>query len=120
MANNLTNAEENRLLDLSLEAGTKLHLYTDNPGEAGGGTEVAGGSYAAQVIAWSAAAAGAKAPSADIVFPEATADWGNVTHAAIKTAAGAMRWYGPLTNARNVVTGVVFRVPLANLACTLD
>lgn len=122
MANNLTDAEEIRLLDTSLN-GTYLALFTSDPTETGSaGTEVSGGAYARQAITWAGAAAGAKAPSADVIFPEATANWGTVTHVAIMTAVtgGTARWYGPLTTARNIVTGVTFRVPLANLTATLN
>lgn len=122
MANNLTNAEEDRLLDTSLN-GTYLALFTSDPTETGAaGTEVTGGAYARQAVTWGAASGGTKQPTADVIFPEATAGWGTVTHAALMTASsgGTARWYGPLAVSRNVVTGVRFRVLSTDLTCTLN
>src|SRR3990167_4285513 len=62
-------------------------LYTAAPGEAGGGTEVTGGSYARVDrppldANWTAASAtdGLTDNAADIVFPAPTANWGQITH----------------------------------------
>src|SRR3954451_9458768 len=97
MANNLSNAEENRLLDLSL-ANTEVALLKADPGEAGSLTsEVTGGSYGRVTPTWSTAANGTKVPSADIQFPQASASWGLVSHAALvaksgQPDAGSVRW----------------------------
>src|SRR3972149_4252036 len=62
-------------------------LYTAAPGDAGGGTEVSGGSYARVQrdpldANWTAASAtdGLTGNAADITFPTPTANWGTVTH----------------------------------------
>lgn len=125
MAQNLSNSEENRLLDLSL-ANTEVALLTASPGEAGSLTsEVTGGSYARVTPTWAAAASGSKSPSADVVFPQATAIWGLIAHVALvaKTGqpdAGAVRWYGALTASKQIDSGDTFTLPLAQVAASLD
>lgn len=59
-------------------------LYTSAPTDAGGGTEVSGGSYARVAVTcnttnWSApTSAGTTSNSNAITFPQATASWGNI------------------------------------------
>ena len=86
-------------------------LYTAAPGEAGGGTEVSGGSYAAIQrdpldANWTAASAtdGLTDNAADIEFPAPTAGWGSVTHFSLADAqsAGNMLIYGALTTPKTV------------------
>jgi len=127
MPANLTNAEERRLLDSSID-GTYLALFTADPTEAGTLTaEVAGGSYARQSVTWNPAATDGsnnttKVPSADIAFPTATADWGTITHVGIMSAAtaGTMRWFGPLAVAKTILSGDSISVPAANAVVGLD
>jgi hypothetical protein len=67
--NNLTDAEENRLLDLSWLTTDELALMAAQGTDSTAGTEVAGGSYARQVTSSLAAASGGtKASSAGIAF----------------------------------------------------
>lgn len=85
-----SNALENELLDLvlggqawTIPANVWVGLYTTSPGDAGGGVEVVGGSYARVMVAndlttWEAAVSGVKANAIAIDFPQATADWGTV------------------------------------------
>lgn len=91
-----------------------IALYTAAPGEAGGGTEVTGGSYARVQrdpldANWTAASTtdGKTDNAADITFPAPTANWGTVTHFAILDAAsgGNMLFYGALTVAKTVNNG---------------
>ncbi|WP_051324003.1 phage tail fiber protein [Candidatus Solirubrobacter pratensis] len=128
MANNLTNFTETELLKWLLNltpaytpGATKLALYTVTPGEAGGGTEVSGGSYVRQSITWGAVTSGTVSNSADITFPSATADWGTITGIGIWDNGGTnMLWYGPLTAAKTIATGEIFKVLSANLTVSLD
>lgn len=53
-------------------------LFTVAPTDAGGGTEVTGGSYARVATTFSAPSAGSISNSAQVQFPEATAGWGTV------------------------------------------
>lgn len=95
-------------------AGLHVGLFTAAPGEAGGGTEVAGGSYARAALApsdsnWAAAAGGNGTTSnaVAITFPAPTANWGLVTHWAIFDAAsgGNMLFYAALTTSKTINSG---------------
>lgn len=112
MANNLTNAEERRLLDASLD-GTYLALFTADPTESGSlSNEVSGGSYARVLVEWNAAStdgggATTKVMTADEPLATATADWGTITHFGFASAssAGTLRWYAPLDVSKTVLNG---------------
>ncbi|WP_052410457.1 phage tail fiber protein [Paenibacillus durus] len=88
-----------------------LALYTSDPTAADTGTEVSGGAYARQAIAFGAAAVeGGKMTvksSADVAFPIATADWGLVTHVGLRTAStgGNLLCSQALANQRSVLVG---------------
>lgn len=97
-------------------------LYTAAPGEAGGGTEVSGGSYARQPSAFSVPAPDSVLNIADIYFPVATADWGTVVAVALLDApvAGNMLYYANLTASRTILTADQFRIPLGQLLVSED
>ncbi len=99
-----------------------LALFTAAPGDAGGGTEVSGGSYARQAVTLSAASGGASANSADITFPAATADWGTVTHVALMDAltVGNMLMHSPLDASKTVNNGDTFKINAGDLDVTVD
>lgn len=80
-----------------------LSLHTTATTDAGGGTEVTGGSYARQAVTFSAASGGATENSAAVTFTNMPAC--TVTHAAIYDAltAGNMLFHGALS-ASQVVT----------------
>lgn len=89
-------------------------LYTAAPGEAGGGTEVTGGSYARVQrdpldANWTAVSAtdGLSDNAAALTFPAPTANWGVVTHHALldATTAGNFEVYGALTTPKTVNSG---------------
>lgn len=91
-----------------------IALFTAAPNDAGGGTEVTGGSYARAQLNpadanWAAPAAGNGVTSnaAAITFPAPTANWGSVTHFAIMDAstAGNMLFHGALTASKTVNNG---------------
>ncbi len=76
-------------------------LYSATPGEADSGTEITGGAYARQSVAFAAPSNGAVQNSAQVAFPVATADYpAEVTFFGIRDAssAGNLLWYGPLMN----------------------
>jgi hypothetical protein len=100
-----------------------LALFTAAPGEAGGGTEVSGGSYARQAVTLTAASgAGASENSADITFPTATADWGTITHCALFDAAtsGNMLMYTALDASKTVNNGDTLKFSAGDLDVTVD
>lgn len=98
-------------------------LFTVSPGETGGGTEVAGGSYARVSYANSLAnfagtqSAGSTTASSGtggttsnnntVTFPAPTANWGVVVGIGLMTLAtgGALHWYGDLTTPKTVNNG---------------
>lgn len=140
---NATNYWENIEQDASLRGQplpgfTNWHvaLFTAAPSDAGGGTEVSGGSYARVAVprtlaAWSGtqgagtttASTGSGGRSSNnnpIVFPAATANWGTVTHVALFDAAtgGNMCFQGPLAAPQLVDAGNVFEILADQLALT--
>ena len=98
-----------------------LGLFTTAPGEAGGGTEVSGGSYARQSVTFSVSG-NLATNTAALEFPVATADWGTITHVAVFDAStgGNQIAYAALSTSKTIATGDVLRVPTGDLDITLD
>ena len=98
-----------------------LALYTAAPGETGGGTEVSGGAYARQSVAFTTTG-NTTSNSAAVEFPTATASFGTVTHVGVFDAltAGNLMAYATLSSSKAIDTGDVFRVPTGDLDITLD
>ncbi|CAB4139418.1 hypothetical protein UFOVP351_46 [uncultured Caudovirales phage] len=96
-------------------------LFTSNPGETGSGTEVSGGSYARQTIAFTVTGSQASNTAA-VEFPTATASWGTITYAAIYDAVsgGNLLAYGALTTSKTIDNGDVFRIPAGDFDINLD
>lgn len=125
---------ENEVLDHLLSAATytapgttHIALYTVAPTDAGGGTEVTGGSYARvaytnTVANWPAAVGGAKSNANLIDFGTATANWGTVVAMSIMDAgaAGNMLFYGNLAVSKTVNNGDGFRFLATHLNVALD
>lgn len=98
-------------------------LYTANPTDAGGGTEVTGGSYARVAVAstlanWAGTQAAASTTASTgtsgttsnnnvITFPAPTANWGVITGMAIYDSAtgGNELWWAALTTNKTVNNG---------------
>ncbi|MFA9271621.1 MAG: hypothetical protein ACEQSX_12855 [Baekduiaceae bacterium] len=82
-------------------------LFTSNPGEAGSGTEVSGGSYARKAVTFGAPTDGVGSNSAPVTFDEATADWGDLTHFATfdASSAGNMLSYDALSAPKTIDDG---------------
>ena len=125
MADNLPDIIENQLLDAlvgttsyTVTGPIKLALVTANGNDATAGTEVTGGSYARQTIAFGAAASGSISNNASISFagmPAAT-----VVGIEIYDSAGTPKRlaYGALTTSRVVTAGDT--VQFASSAITLS
>jgi hypothetical protein len=121
---------ENNFWDMVLRGQTwtipaNLHfaLFTAAPSDSGGGTEVAGGSYARVSVARSLAnfagtqgagttvastgTGGASSNNTVITFPSPTASWGTVTHYGLFDAStgGNLFFHGALTTARVINSG---------------
>jgi hypothetical protein len=110
---------------------TYIALFTAAPSDAGGGTEVSGGSYARVLVnptggaspTWDACTAtgGLITNTHAITFAQATAAWGTVTHIGIFDAltVGNLLWHGALTASKVVEDGSTFSIPVGDLDCTL-
>ena len=98
-----------------------LGLFTSAPGEAGGGTEVSGGSYVREAVTFSVTGDTATNTAA-VEWPVATATWGTITHIAVYDAStsGNQIAYAALTNSKTIASGDVLRVPAGDLDITLD
>lgn len=119
---------ENELLDHVLRnsayvppATVYVALFTTPTTDAGGGTEVSGGSYARTAVTFAAAAGGACSNSGAVTFPTATVSWGTVTHLAVMdaAAAGNTLWQGPMAASKTVGIGDTFSLAIGQLTCSL-
>lgn len=98
-----------------------LALYTSNPDEGNTGTEVSGGSYARQTIAFTITNNLASNTSA-IEFPVATGTWGTVTHIGVmdNLTTGNLLAYAALSSSKAVSAGDALRFPAGDIDITLD
>lgn len=98
-------------------------LFTTAPTDAGGGTEVSGGSYARTSASFTVSGTSptTAANSAAVEFPTASASWGTVVAAALFDAStsGNMLSWADLTENKAVGSGDVFRFSAGNLSVTL-
>lgn len=101
-----------------------LGFFTAAPSDAGGGTEVSGGSYARQAPTFAAPSGTPRsiATSADITFPTASADWGTITHFGIFDAvsAGNLLYWAAVTVTKTVLNGDTAKVLSGALTVTED
>jgi hypothetical protein len=97
-------------------------LFTVAPSDTGGGTEVSGGAYARQSMAFSVSGTGTLATnSAAVEYPTATADYGTVVAVGIFDAStsGNLLAYANLTANKTVASGDVFRFNAGEVDITL-
>jgi len=96
-------------------------LYTAAPNDSGGGTEVSGGAYARQSVAFTVSGNTATNSGA-VEYPTATASYGTVSHVGVFDAAtgGNLIAYAALSASKAIDTGDVFRVPAGDLDITLE
>lgn len=132
-----TNYLEGQILNLLLRTQVAwkppaiyVGLLTAAPTDAGGGTEVTGGSYARVAVPqldanWAAPAGTPRVTSNvnPITFPAPTANWGNATHFALydATAAGNMLYWNTLTLPKTINNGdLAPYFPAGSLTVTED
>lgn len=116
-----------------------LALYTSNPTAADTGQEVTGGGYERQEVTFGVPTSesynqyhpvtGQQVTvlkrtiknSIDIVLPTATADWGQITHVAIRDAAtdGNLLYFGALDTPRSILKNDIFKMLTGQIALTL-
>ena len=90
-------------------------------GEAGSVTEVSGGGYARQTVAFTTSG-NTTSNNAAVEYPTATANYGTVTHVGVYDASssGNLMAYAALSSNKTIETGDVFRVPSGDLDITLN
>lgn len=124
-----SNYLENKVLDhvlrnTSYTSPTTVYvgLFTTDPTDAGSGTEVSGGSYARQVLSVTTASGGIVTSSADVTFPQATAQWGTITHLGLLDAitSGNLLMHTALTTSKSIDNGDILKISSGNLTVTLD
>lgn len=99
-------------------------LCTTDPTDSARGTEVTGGGYARQSVAFTISGNNASNTSA-IEFPEATANYGTVVAVMIMPAssggsASDMIVHAQLTADKTISTGDIFRIPAGDLDINID
>jgi len=124
-----SNYLENKILDHVLKnvvytSPTTVYvgLFTSDPTDAGTGTEVSGGSYARQSLSVGSASGGVSTSNADVVFPQATGNWGTITHIGIYDAltSGNLLMHSALTSPKPISTDDIIKFTTGNLTVTLD
>jgi len=121
---------ENKIIDqmrnvAGVQVAVYVALFTADTGlEADTGwaaTEVSGGSYARQLAGLTAASGGASSNAADITFPQATADWGLISHCALMDAitAGHVLMWTALDASKQVNNGDTFKINAGDLDVTV-
>jgi hypothetical protein len=96
-----------------------LALYTVAPGEAGGGTEVSGGSYARTAVTFSVSGDTAT-NAANVEFPTASGSWGTIVAVGVFDNSSNLIAYADLTSSRTIASGDVFRILAGELDITLN
>lgn len=119
---------ENELLDhvfrnaaYTSPSAVYLALYTANPTDAGGGTEVSTGGYSRQAITFGAASGGAIANTSAVSFTASGASFGTVTGVGIfdaSTAGNLLAWDAITSVA--VADGDTLNFPIGDIDVTLD
>ena len=101
-------------------------LSTADPLDDGSGlAEPSGGSYARVATSasdWTTASGGSISNANEITFPQATGDWGTITHFALFDAAtgGNMLYHGALTTSKNPTAGDTASFAPGDLTVTQD
>lgn len=126
---------ENKVLDhvngktqFNFPGSLYVALYTVTPSDAGGGTEVLGGSYARLEFngvtgrSFASASGGATSNAQEWTFPAATGDWGTIVAFAILDAptGGNCLWWGAITPNKAVNSGDTAKFAIGDLDLTLD
>lgn len=127
MAGNLSDYLENKLIDHFLgtttftkPAAVYVALYTVAPSDAGGGTQLTGGSYARQVATFTASSSGATSNSGNIDFtnmPAATVVAIGIFDA---STAGNLLLWGTLTTNKTTDAGDTLRIATGDLDISID
>jgi hypothetical protein len=124
----ISNYLENALINATLRntsytspAAVYVSLHTADPTDAGTGTEVSGGSYVRQSATFGAPSNGVSTTTADISFPQATANWGTIGWIGIWDAetTGNLLYHTALDTAKAIDNGDIFKIASGSLTVTL-
>ena len=124
----ISNYLENALINATLRntsytspAAVYISLHTADPTDAGSGTEVAGGSYIRQSATFGAPSNGVSTTTADITFPQATANWGTIGWIGIWDAqtTGNLLYHTALDTSKAIDNGDIFKIASGSLTVTL-
>lgn len=98
----------------------KLRLTTTTGSDSAAGTEVSGGSYVSQTVAFTGAAAGSCSNTALLSYTNMPAC--TVTACEVWDTAGTpvRLWYGALTASKTLNAGDTFQVAIGALTLSLD
>jgi len=122
-----SNEFETRVLQWTFTTGSPTRptawyvaLFTDDPTDAGTGTEVSGGSYARTSVTFTVSGDTASNSGA-VEFPEATGSWGTITHIGIYDAStsGNLIAHAALTASKAIASGDILRFPIGDIDVTL-
>ena len=133
MAGSLSDFAENEILDHLLSAATYtapatlyLAVFTAAPTDAGGGTEVTGGSYARLAVTndatnFPAAVAGSKSNGVALTMVTASANWGTIVAYALfdASSAGNMIGWADLSSSVIINNGDTLRFAAGALTYSL-
>jgi hypothetical protein len=123
-----SNEFETRVLQWALTTGSPtrptdwyIGLFTDDPTDAGTGTEVSGNAYSRTAVTFTVSGDTASNSGA-VEFPEATGSWGTITHMGIYDAAtsGNLIAHAALTASKAIASGDILRFPIGDIDVTLD
>lgn len=127
MAGNLSNYLENKVLDhflgstsYTMPADVYIALYTAAPNDAGGGTEVTGGSYARQVATFSAAVNGATSNDSNVDFPGMPASTVVAIGIHDSLTTGNLLVWGTLSSNKSLDAGDTLRIGTGDLDISID
>jgi hypothetical protein len=124
----ISNYLENALINATLRntsftspAAVYVSLHTADPTDAGSGTEVSGGSYIRQAATFGAPSNGVSTTTADITFPQATANWGTIGWIGIWDAqtTGNLLYHTALDTSKAIDNGDIFKIASGSLTVTL-
>ena len=124
----MSNYLENALINATLRntaytspATVYVALFTTDPTDAGSGTQVSGGSYARVAVTFGAPSNGVTTNSAAVEFPQATANWGTVTHIGLYDAltVGNLLYHTALNASKTIETVDIFKIAIGSLSVTL-
>jgi len=115
-----------RNIDFTSPATLYVGLYTTAPTDSSEGTEVSGGAYARQTITFNAPTGGAPSQivnSAQVLFPEATANWGTIVAVALHSAStgtGNQILWANVTTSKAINTGDQAAINASAFTITMD